>query len=88
MTETSVNLADHIDQAGITYGARKLALMQEACRLQNVPLDDDNIDENGGTIDSTLRVKLFDPCGSFTWYVQSWDGSDICFGFVKGFDDE
>jgi hypothetical protein len=85
---TPVHLPDHIDQAGITYGPQKLALMQEACRLQNVPLDEKNIDENGATIDPTLRVKLFDPTGSFTWYVQGWDGSDICFGLVHGFEPE
>jgi hypothetical protein len=62
--------------------------MQKACRLQKVPFSDDNIDENGSTKDTTLRVKLFDPSGSFTWYVQEWDGSDICFGYVQGFEGE
>jgi len=82
------DLTDHIDQAGVTYGQNKLALMQKACRLQRVPLDEANVDEWGATIDATLRVKLFDPCGSFTWYVQSWDGEDICFGYVQGFEGE
>jgi hypothetical protein len=83
-----MTLTDHIDQAGITYGPAKLALMQKACRLQNVPLDESNVDENGNTIDDTLRVKLFDPCSSWTWYIQGWDGENICFGLVVGFEKE
>ena len=85
---TPVNLYDHINQSGVTYGADKLALMQEACRLQQVPLSDDNVDENGATLDTTLRVKLFNPCGSWSWYIQDWDGADICFGYVVGHEDE
>jgi len=36
------NLYDHIDQSGITYGVKKLELMREACRLQEVTLSDEN----------------------------------------------
>lgn len=82
------DLTDHIDQAGITYGADKLALMQKACRLQRVPISDDNVDDMGGTKDETLRVKLFNPTGSWTWYIQDWDGEDVCFGYVMGFENE
>ena len=81
-------LYDHINQSGITYGPKKLALMQQACRLLEVPLSDENVDENGETRSSLLRVKLFDPCGCFTWFIQDWDGSDICFGWVEGFEKE
>jgi len=77
-------LADHINQNGITYGQRKLELMRKACQLQGTPLTHDNTDENGETISPYFTVKLFDPCGSWTWFVQDWDGSDICFGFVVG----
>lgn len=77
-------MADHINQNGITYGQRKLELMQKACRLQETPLTDKNTDEDGNTISKVFRVKLFDPCGSWSWYVQDWDGSDICFGYVFG----
>lgn len=62
--------------------------MQEACRLTCVPLDRNNIDPEGRTIDETLRVKLFDPTGYWTWYIQTWDGEDICFGYVRGEEDE
>ena len=82
------NLSDHINQSGITYGDKKLELMREACRIQAVPLTDENTDENGATKQPTFFVKLFDPCGSWTWYIQDWDGSDVCFGYVEGFDKE
>jgi hypothetical protein len=80
------NLQDHINQSGITYGPQKLALMQKACRLMEVPTD--NLTDEGETKSQLLRVKLFDPCGSFTWYVQDWDGEDICFGYVTGIENE
>ena len=83
-----VYLADHINQNGITYGQRKLELMQKACQLQGTPLTDENTDQDGETISPYFRVKLFDPCGSWTWFVQDWDGSDICFGFVVGHESE
>jgi hypothetical protein len=79
------NLYDHINQSGITYGDKKLELMREACRIQAVPLSD-GVHEEGSI--PTLFVKLFDPCGSWTWYIQDWDGKDICFGWVEGFEKE
>ena len=79
-----VYLADHIDQSGITYGEQKLELMRKACRLQGTPLTAENTDEDGNTISPVFRVKLFNPVGSWSWYVQDWDGSDICFGYVVG----
>jgi len=81
-------LYNHINQSGITYGPQKLALMQQACRLMQVPDSDQNLDPDGKTISDLLRVKLFDPCGAWTWYIQDWDGSDICFGWVEGFEKE
>lgn len=81
-------LYHHIDQSGITYGPQKLALMQKACRLMEMPLSSENLDDEGEAICSLLRVKLFDPCSQWTWYIQDWDGEDICFGYVKGIEDE
>lgn len=79
-TET---LDTYIDQAGITYGPAKLALMQKACQLRNVsPLRDD------GNSEPLAKVKLFDPTGSWTWYITEWDGEDQCFGLVDGHDKE
>jgi len=86
MNNTTIRLDEHIRQSGITHGPRKLALMQKACRLMEVPTD--NLSEDGETLSPFFRVKLFDPCGSWTWYVQDWDGEDICFGWVEGFEKE
>jgi len=85
---TTINLYDHIKQNGITYGPKKLELMQRACRLMEVPITDENVDSNGETLSKLLRVKLFNPCGAWTWYIQDWDGQDICFGWVEGFENE
>jgi hypothetical protein len=91
-----VNLADYINQSdfptilsGAEYDPSKHAsfrreIMRKACQLQGTPLTHDNTDENGETISPYFRVKFFDPCGYYTWYVQDWDGSDICFGYVVG----
>ena len=88
MNETHPRLYDHIDQSGITYGPKKLALMQQACRLMQVPLSAENVAPDGETLSRVLRVKLFDPCGSWSWFIQDWDGEDICFGLVDGFEKE
>lgn len=29
-------------------------------------------------------MKLFDPCGSWSWYVTEWDGDGEAFGLVCG----
>lgn len=31
-------------------------------------------------------VKFFDPTGSWTWYATEFDGDDIFFGLVDGFE--
>lgn len=33
-------------------------------------------------------VKLFYPDFSWTWYIIEYDGSDLCFGYVEGFENE
>ena len=81
-------LYNHIKQSGITYGPQKLALMQQACRLMGMPLSSGNLNAEGEAVCSLLRVKLFDPCSRWTWYIQDWDGEDICFGWVTGFENE
>ena len=86
MKTTPANLINEINQAGITYGDAKLKLMQQACRIMQVPTD--NIDEDGETIDPILRVRLFDPTSQWSWLIQDWDGSDICFGYVHGIENE
>jgi len=38
--------------------------------------------------DPVVRVKFFDPTGSWTWYATEFDGTDIFFGLVKGHETE
>lgn len=35
-----------------------------------------------------LWVKLFTPWSDWTWYVAEFDGTDVCFGLVHGFEKE
>ena len=43
---------------------------------------------NENTPDPIVRVKFFDPCGSWTWYATEFDGEDTFFGLVDGFEEE
>ena len=90
MTQTTElpRLYKHINQNGITYGPKKLALMRQACCLMEVPLIQDNVNTEGETISRLLRVKLFDPCSSWTWYIQEWDGEDYCYVWAEGLEKE
>lgn len=75
-------LYHHIDQSGITYGPRKLEIFRQACFLRGVP-----VCANYNT--ELARVKIFDPCGSWTWYICEWDpDNNIAYGLVKGFESE
>ena len=38
--------------------------------------------------DAMVVVKFFDPTGSWTWYATEFDGEDLFFGFVEGFERE
>jgi hypothetical protein len=38
--------------------------------------------------DPLMMCKFFTPDSSWTWYVQEFDGVDICFGLVVGFEQE
>ena len=35
-----------------------------------------------------IHTKLFTPWTNWTWYVIEFDGTDQCFGYVKGLDSE
>ena len=39
-------------------------------------------------LDATVHIKFFDPSGSWTWYATDFDGKDIFFGLVDGFEKE
>ena len=38
------------------------------------------------TKDKAVIVKFFDPTGSWTWYATEWDGEDLIFGLVDGYE--
>ncbi len=41
-----------------------------------------------GEPDPLMRVKFFTPDSGWTWYASEYDGEDIFFGYVVGFDQE
>ena len=44
--------------------------------------------ENTPTKDVVAHVKFFTPDGNWTWYVTEFDGQDMLFGLIDGFDKE
>ena len=67
-------------QNGVRPGPRKLAQFRECLRLAEVPA----LGAQEGAEDAIVHVKLFDPVGSWTWYVTEWDGENTAFGLVCG----
>lgn len=39
-------------------------------------------------LDAVAYLKFFTPDSNWTWYVTEFDGKDICFGLVDGFERE
>ena len=60
-----------------------MQLLNETLRSTIPPL---RASEN--TKDPVVHAKFFDPCGSWTWYVLEFDGEDLFFGIVDGFERE
>ena len=80
-----MNLSEHINQNGITTGPKKLAIFRAACKLMEVPpfYANENVEE------PMALVKIFDPCGSWTWYIEEFDPErNEAFGLVDGFEKE
>ena len=68
-------------QNGVLPGAAKLAQFRECCTLAELPplYSQENVE------DPFVRVKIFDPCGSWTWFLTEWDPEqNLAFGLVKG----
>jgi hypothetical protein len=78
------SLEDHINQNGVPPGAERLALFRKAMELQGTP----ELYSQDGISDKIATVKFFDPCSSWTWYATEWDGTNRCFGYVKGHESE
>jgi hypothetical protein len=75
------SLSEYIDQLGIGPGPVKLAQFKAALAMRGTPA---LCAQDGKADDAIVHVKLFDPCGSATWYLTEWDGQDEVFGFVTG----
>jgi hypothetical protein len=81
-----------ICQNGVRPGEKKLAQFRQAMKLRNVPLL--YATEDVSSKDTLCYVKLFDPCGSRTWFVCEFsptapDGcTNLAYGLVHGFEDE
>ena len=67
------SLADYIDQQGVGPGPVKLAQFRAAMVLRGTPA---LYSQDGRGDDALVSVKLFDPCGSASWYVVEWDGQE------------
>ena len=58
-----------------------MKLLPKALRRSLPPLG-----STDGKPDAWAKVKLFTPDGAWTWYVVEFDGTDICYGLVDGFE--
>jgi len=48
-----------------------------------------NIGETEGQgAEAIAYVKLYHPRSEWTWYITEFDGEDLCFGLVQGFEEE
>ena len=78
-------------QVGVEPGSKKLAQFQEIFELTGTPALYSQEDKGR---DAMVYVKLFDPCGSWTWYLTEFsktapDGTqNLAFGLVCGLENE
>lgn len=75
----------HTYQNGIRPGPRKLAQFRAVLAMRETPAIYAN---DGKGMNAIATVKLFDPCGSWTWYLTEWDGTADAFGLVDGHEPE
>ncbi len=75
----------HTYQNGVVPGSKKLGQFRECLKLQNTPLlfSQESLGEA-----AVVWVKLFDPCGNWTWLITEWDGANLAFGLVHGHEKE
>lgn len=68
-------------QNGIRPGPVKLGQFRECCTLAGLPplYSQENVE------DPLVLVKVFDPAGSWTWFLTEWDPDhNLAFGLVIG----
>ena len=78
-------LEPYINQNGVRPGRIKLDQFCKALRLRNTPMLRAQDSKGDAAI---AYVKIFDPTGSWTWYITEWDGTEEAFGLVNGFEQE
>jgi len=66
-------------------GRRRHKLLPKEIRWSLPPLDST---DGSSFEDRWLEVKFFCPYNGWRWYVVEFDGSDIFFGYVEGFEKE
>ncbi len=44
--------------------------------------------QDGKGYDAIAQVKFFHPASSWTWYISEYDGEDMLYGLVDGFEKE
>jgi len=64
-------------------GARKHKLMPDSIR-KKIP----KLYSQENVKDPIVYVKFFTPYSNWTWYATEFDGKDLFFGLVKGFETE
>ena len=75
----------HTYQNGIRPGERKLEQFRTALAIRQTP---PIYSQDGKGQDAIATVKIFNPAGSWTWYITEWDGDTDAFGLVIGHERE
>ncbi len=74
------------NQNGVGPGPRKLAHFRAALWARGTP---PLYAQEGKGDHAVVHVKLFDPCGSASWYLLEWDEAlDAAFGYITGLEDD
>ena len=81
MIPETATLDRFINQNGVRPGPKKLQQFRQALALRGTPK---LYAQDGKGDEATAFVKIFDPCGSWTWFLTEWDGDDQAFGLVFG----
>lgn len=76
----------YIDQNGVRPGPVKLQQFKTALKLRNTP----PLYGNENVKNPLVRVKLFDPCGSGSWFITEYsevapdECRELAYGYVTG----
>lgn len=75
-------LEQYINQNGVKPGPKKLAQFRLALKIRGTP--DLGAQEGKGLDGTMVYVKLFDPTGSFTWFITEYNPyTNEAYGYIK-----